>query len=164
VREWRLSRIDSGKPSTQKNQLIFDSISNGFLVDLKLQSVCLQVLAHDDLVDAELLPTVILEDGESIGPDSRATPFFSLPSVRNCWSSEYEHGMCWLQALIIFCSFPGIESDKTLIDSNAELAFLHVDCRCSTEARHVQVAFHLLIAFVGLRQLRQQSRLTAATL
>ncbi len=52
-----------------------------------------EVLNHDDLLLAELTPTIVLDDGTRINSET-TTPFFDMPFARNCWMPEYENGVC----------------------------------------------------------------------
>lgn len=50
------------------------------------------VLNHDDLVFADLDPTLQFTDGSFSAPDQ--SPFFDVPFARDCWDGRFEKGVC----------------------------------------------------------------------
>ena len=56
------------------------------------QTYMATILNHDDLVFADLNPTLQFSDGSFSAPD--ASPFFDLPFARDCWEARFEKGPC----------------------------------------------------------------------
>jgi hypothetical protein len=93
---WETFTDKLGSAFLSKQSSDFLGFLSGFLSSpADYQNYITQVLVHDDVVFAELGPTLQLEGGAEIGPSSDVTPFFNIPFERNCWTGDFEHGMCY---------------------------------------------------------------------
>jgi hypothetical protein len=56
------------------------------------------ILATSNMVAINPKPFLVLEDNTVIGPDFETSPFLPFRFIRNCFSAEYENGMCYQNA------------------------------------------------------------------
>jgi hypothetical protein len=101
--DWETFNDKLGDAFLSKVSSDFQSYLAGFVDNSdQLATLNSTVLSHDDMILAELNPTVVLVGGTSVGPDSGTSPFFYVPFVRNCWDPSYENGMCYQAPTLSF--------------------------------------------------------------